>query len=334
MTKKYQPDDRCQVAAGFGIWLNATVISTREGHGGALVRIDGWAEDVWAKSSELRDNPVNPTSQKRGDYTPNQLVEVQYTQGRWVEGNFSHWEDDTHERAFVATDQSGFGSDRFHYTNIRPALRMVPEPDPHSTAYQGEVGDHQPRTTETVAKYGHVTKDDEVREVSITITPEIPHITFSADELRGYGIDPCTPPLFPLNPDYGHDVNGTFTKPKADPWERLREMADELTAPKPATTAAVAVAATLQMGEALTKLGAVTNTTREKIGYIEAAADFAMMGITPEQLRDFISAFAHTIVTGATPEDVERFARQTLRDKWTQPDEGLHHITREYRGAR
>lgn len=269
MTNKQQPGDKCQVATAHGTWLNATIISTREGHGGALVRVDGWSTDVWAKPSE-----------------------------------------------------------------IGQILRVTPRPDPHSTAYQGEVGDHQPRVTETVAKYGHVTKDDEVREVSITITPEIPRITFSADELRGYGIDPYAPPRFPYNPDYGLDVNGTFTKPKPDPWERLREMADKLTTPKSPTIAAVAVAATLQIDEALTRLGAVTNTTREKIGYIEAAADFAMMGITPEQLRDYVSAFAHTIVTGATPEEVDRFASQTLRDKYNRADEGLHHITREYRGAK
>lgn len=241
MTKKYQPGDRCQVVTAHGQWLDATIISTREGHGGALVRVDGWVTDVWAKPSEIR------------------LI-----------------------------------------------LRVIPEPDPHSTAYQGEVGDHQPRTTETVAKYGHVAKDDEVREVNVELIAEIPTLGKLTGETIG----------------------------NSNPWERLREMADELTTPKTTTTAAAAVAATLQLSEALTRLGTVTNSTREKIGHIEAAADFAMMGITPEQLRDYISAFAHTIVTGATPEEVERFASQTLRDKWTKPDESLHHITREYRGAK
>ena len=292
MTNKQQPGDRCQVATAHGTWLNATIISTRGGHGGALVRVDGWVTDVWAKPSEIRSG-----------YTSFQLVEVQYTQGRWVEGNFSHWEDDTRERAYVATEQSGFGCDRFHYTNIRPALSVVldPElrpannlsftvhPDPHSAAYQGEVGDHQPRVTETVAKYGHVAKDDEVREVSITITPEIPDLKFG----------------------WRDDTS----------WERLQSFVN-------------AGAEAVDLGSAINQLGKVANTTREKIGYIEVAADFAMMGITPEQLRDYIPAFAHTIVTGATPEEVERFASQTLRDKYNRADEGLHHITREYRGAK
>lgn len=294
MTKTYQPGERCQVVTAHGQWLDATIISTREGHGGALVRVDGWVTDVWAKPSE-----------------------------------------------------------------IRQILRVVPEPDPHSTAYQGEVGDHQPRVTETVAKYGHVAKDDDLQywrisqdensgEVNVELTAQLPtlgvigetigkadpSLTCSEATALAYGRDPYAPPRLQFNPDYGQDVNGTFTKLKVDPWARLREMADKIIAPKSATTAAVAVAATLQMDEALTRLGAVTNSTREKIGYIEAAADFAMMGITPEQLRDYISAFAHTIVTGATPEEVERFARQTLRDKCNRADEGLHHITREYRGAR
>lgn len=224
MANKHQPGDRCQVVTAHGQWLDATIISTREGHGGALVRVDGWVTDVWTKPSE-----------------------------------------------------------------IRQILRAVPEPDPHSTAYQGEVGDHQPRVTETVAKYGHVAKDDEVREVSITITPEIPDLKFG----------------------WRDDTS----------WDRLQSFMD-------------AGAEAVDLGSAINQLGKVANTTREKIGYIEAAADFAMTGITPEQLRDYISAFAHTIVTGATPEEVERFARQTLRDKYNRADEGLHHITREYRAAR
>lgn len=301
MTNKQQPGDRCQVVTAHGTWLNATIISTREGHGGALVRVDGWNTDVWAKPSEIRDNPVNPTSAKRGNYKYAQPVEVQRSMGRWVEGSFSHWENDNHKRAYVYA--GAFEPERFHYTNIRTP-RVAP--DPHDTAYQGEVGDHQPRTTETVAKYGHVAKDDTISEVSVELTPKIPTLGKLTGETIG----------------------------NSSPWARLRELADELTAPKTTTTAAVAVAATLQMDEALTQLGAVTNSTREKIGYIEAAADFAMMGITPEQLRDYISAFAHTIVTGATPEEVERFARQTLRDKYNRADEGLHHITREYRGAK
>lgn len=283
MTNKHQPGDRCQVLS-HGTWLNATIISTREGHGGALVRVDGWSTDVWAKPSEIRDNPVNPTSAKRGDYKYAQPVEVQRSMGRWVEGSFSHWENDKHKRAYVYA--GAFEPERFHYTNIRPA-RVAP--DPHSTAYQGEVGDHQPRTTETVAKYGHVAKDDEVREVSITVTPEIPDLKFG----------------------WRDDTS----------WDRLQSFVN-------------AGAEAVDLGSAINQLGKVANTTREKIGYIEAAADFAMMGITPEQLRDYISAFAHTIVTGATPEEVERFARQTLLDRASNPIESLHHITREYRGAK
>ncbi|RKS19679.1 hypothetical protein DFO58_2181 [Arthrobacter sp. AG1021] len=287
MTNKQQPGDRCQVVTAHGQRLDATIISTREGHGGALVRVDGWVTDVWAKPSEIRDNPVNPTSQKRGDYTPNQLVEVQYTQGRWVDGNFSHWEDDTHERAYVATDQSGFGSDRFHYTNIRPA-RVAP--DPHSTAYQGEVGDHQPRTTETVAKYGHVATDD---AVGVFAGGHI-HPTYAAS----------VTPHFTIHNDGRVQQNLAIR----DDFSEVTLLADKL-AP----------------------LGVSYDEQRK---FIDAMAEFAKCGVTPEQVMEYVDAFARLIVTGATPEEVERFARQTLLDRASNPDAGLHHITREYRGAR
>ena len=140
--KKLAAGDRCEVESQ-GAWIPATILTVYPGHSGAMVLPDNWATSVWAKNTQIRALMVNPSSAKRGDYTSFQLVEVQYTQGRWVEGNFSHWEDETHERAYVATDQSGFGCDRFHYTNIR---RPRTQPDPHHPAYQGEVGDHQPRT--------------------------------------------------------------------------------------------------------------------------------------------------------------------------------------------
>lgn len=139
--KKLNAGDRCQVESA-DTWIPATILTVYPGHSGAMVLPDDWATSVWAKADQIRPIQVNPESAKRGDYTEYQMVEVQYSQGRWVEGNFSHWEDETHERAYVATDQSGLGSDRFHFSNIRP---MPVAPDPHSTAYQGEVGDHQPQ---------------------------------------------------------------------------------------------------------------------------------------------------------------------------------------------
>lgn len=260
MTNKQQPGDRCQVVTAHGTWLNATIISTREGHGGALVRVDGWSTDVWAKPSE-----------------------------------------------------------------IRPALRVVPEPDPHSTAYQGEVGDHQPRTTETVAKYGHVATDDEVREVNIELIAEVP--TFSEATIREYGRDPYAPPLFPFNPNHGRDVNGTFTKPKPDPWAFLREMAEQVTT----TSGILLPTVENHMASSMRPLGVSYDEQRK---FIDAMAEFAKCGVTPEQVMEYVDAFARLIVTGITPRQLHDFAYQTMIDRTGHPDEGLHHITREYRGAR
>lgn len=111
-----------------------------------MVLPDNWATSVWAKASQIRPSTVNPSSAKRGNYTHGQTVEVQRAMGRWVEGDFSHWEDNTRERAYVYT--GAFEPERFHYTNIRPIphWRDPNAPDPHHPAYQGEVGDHQPRT--------------------------------------------------------------------------------------------------------------------------------------------------------------------------------------------
>lgn len=288
MTKKHQPGDRCQVVTAHGTWLNATIISTREGHGGALIRVDGWVTDVWAKPSEIRDNPVNPTSQKRGDYKYAQPVEVQRSMGRWVEGSFSHWEDDTHERAYVYA--GAFDTERFHYTNIRPALREVPEPDPHGTAYQGEVGDHQPRTTETVAKYGHVATDD---AVGVSAGGHI-HPTYAA------GVTPH----FTIHNDGRVQQNLAIR----DDFSEVTLLADKL-AP----------------------LGVSYDDQRR---FIDAMAEFAKCGVTPEQVMEYVDAFARLIVTGITPRQLHDFSYQTMIARTGHPDEGLHHITREYRGAK
>lgn len=138
--KKLNAGDRCEVESQ-GAWIPATILTVYPGHSGAMVLPDNWATSVWAKNTQIQALMVNPSSSKRGDYLMGQTVEVQRATGRWVEGLFDRWEDDTHERAYVAT--GAYGTERFHYTNIR---RPRTQPDPHSTAYQGEVGDHQPRT--------------------------------------------------------------------------------------------------------------------------------------------------------------------------------------------
>lgn len=298
MTNKQQPGDRCQVVTAHGTWLDATIISTREGHGGALVRVDGWSTDVWAKPSEIRDNPVNPTSAKRGDYKYAQTVEVQRSMGRWVEGSFSHWENGAHKRAYVYA--GAFEPERFHYTNIRTP-RVAP--DPHSTAYQGEVGDHQPRTTETVAKYGHVAKDDEVREVSVELTAEVPTLGKLTGETIG----------------------------NSNPWERLREQVASLTSPKLPNFDLQMPMVADHMANSMRPLGISYDGQRK---FIDAMAEFAKCGVTPEQVMEYVDAFARLIVTGITPRQLHDFARQTLRDKYNRADESLHHITREYRGAK
>lgn len=136
--KKLNAGDRCEVESQ-GAWIPATILTVYPGHSGAMVLPDNWATSVWAKVSQIREITVNPSSAKRGDYLMGQAVEVQRAIGRWVEGLFDRWEDDTHERAYVAT--GAFEPERFHYTNIR---RPRTQPDPHHPAYQGEIGDHQP----------------------------------------------------------------------------------------------------------------------------------------------------------------------------------------------
>lgn len=225
MTKKHQPGDRCQVVTAHGQWLDATIISTREGHGGALVRVDGWVTDVWAKPSE-----------------------------------------------------------------IRQILRVVPEPDPHSTAYQGEVGDHQPRTTETVAKYGHVATDD---AVGVFAGGHI-HPTYAAS----------------FTPHFTIHNDGRVQQNLA-----IRDDFSEVTL----------------LADKLAPLGVSCDDQRR---FIDAMAEFAKCGVAPEQVMEYVDAFARLIVTGATPDQLHDFARQTLLDRASNTDEGLHHITCEYRGAR
>lgn len=142
--KKLAAGDRCEVESQ-GAWIPATIRTVYPGHSGAMVLPDNWATSVWAKNTQIREPAVNPSSAKRGDYLMGQAVEVQRAAGRWVEGLFDQWEDDTHERAYVAT--GAYGTERFHHTNIR---RPRVEPDPHHPAYQGEIGDHQPYETATV----------------------------------------------------------------------------------------------------------------------------------------------------------------------------------------
>lgn len=225
MTNKQQPGDRCQVVTAHGTWLNATIISTREGHGGALVRVDGWSADVWAKPSE-----------------------------------------------------------------IRQILRVIPEPDPHDTAYQGEVGDHQPRVTETVAKYGHVATDD---AVDVFAGGHI-HPTYAAG----------------VTPHFTIHADGRVQQNLA-----IRDDFSEVTL----------------LADKLAPLGVSYDGQRK---FIDAMAEFAKCGVTPEQVMEYVDAFARLIVTGITPRQLHDFAYQTMIDRTGHPDEGLHHITREYRGAK
>lgn len=168
-------------------WRSATILTTYPGHGGHMVITDG-GQRLHAKRGDLRATT---------HYTPGETVEVRSKEGSfWVAGIFERWVDDTHQQALVRDGSpwpDTVTADPFHVSNIR---HTTPTPDPHGTAYQGEVGDHQPHSdsvgaltpleldalrlrplppldgasiippmgpiTAATLKYGHVAKTDEL----------------------------------------------------------------------------------------------------------------------------------------------------------------------------
>ena len=281
MATKHKPGDRCQAHIN-GNWVNATILTTYPGHGGALVIPDDQEQHAWVKHVDLR--PTTHPTYRQGD-----PVQVRTrANGEWVNGVYVTPELSDPQRHYATV---GDYTVRFHETNIRPAQNKPPTTAP-------------PRMTETVAKYGHVTQADTLNEPN-RATPHFTvhrdgtfeqHIEISGATCREYG-----PP--PINlATHGRDINGTFTKPT--PTDIAKDETFILGIPRPRRRNR---AKYLDLA-----LGNVVPNVEEQLKFVDVMAEFAKCGITPEQLTEYVEAVAYAIVTGTTPHQIHQFARQTL----------------------
>lgn len=153
---KLQPGDRCEIRRKTRLnWEPATVLTVYPGHGGIMAITD--AAGTADKAEWFQANAYRPLLRK---YKVDEPVLVRTrAHGPWVPGVYHGSVIDTNEQHLVTVN--GF-ADKYHHTNVMPATTTTP--DPHGTAYQGEVGDHQP---------GIVTHDGTISEVTIEVEPKI-----------------------------------------------------------------------------------------------------------------------------------------------------------------
>lgn len=159
-------------------------------------------------------------------------------------------------------------------------------PDPHSTAYQGEVGDHQPQYTDS---------GDGTGTVSVEVFPHLRTRFIGRDEYRH--LHSRADDILKRDPNYGHDTGGSFTKPRnTEPGVP--------TPPNPVVTP----------GDIHNKIGPFTTSTLEnahfakKYGHVHKddeistpIATLSMPGATMheayESIKESLKEFTHRVVS-------------------------------------
>lgn len=225
-------------------------------------------------------------------------------------------------------------------------------PDPHDTAYQGEVGDHQPHSTQPLTMF--LSYDQQL------------HIASVDDILK-------------RDPNYGHDTGGSFTKPRntepgvptpPNPVVTLGDIhnkigpfttstlenahfakkyghvhkGDELSMRTPENAPGITAheaydtlkESLKEFAHRVTSLGMPTeadNVARyetartdasNKYGvsykdqslYLDALESFMQAGVTPETLYGYVAALGRFNAYGFTPDDLERLTTEKFRENY------------------
>lgn len=327
-------------------WRPATVLTTYPGHGGHMVITDG-GQRLHAKRGDLRAiGEGERTYASERTFSRGDQVEVRSSEGSfWAAGIFERWVDDTRQQALVRDGSpwpDTFTADPFHASNMR---HKAPTPDPHDTAYQGEVGDHQPQ---------HTDNGDGTGEVSIEIFPKLRTMFVGRDDLayvatRGKEIRNH---ILNSDPNYGRDTKGTFTKPRLDSLDCIPNgmgpittstlkyghvaKDDELSMRTPENTPAPFPG--FEVYHALNAIRKLGTTTAETVAYLESIEAFVQMGMTPEVLNSYVAALGRFNAYGFTTQDLERITTESVRANYTvtpnQRDSKIPNIAHEYRGTR
>lgn len=324
---KFSNGDRVEVhIKSIDRWRSATILTTYPGHGGHMVITDG-GQRLHAKRGDLRATT---------HYTPGETVEVRSKEGSfWVAGIFERWVDDTHQQTLVRDGSpwpDTVTADPFHVSNIR---HKAPTPDPHGTAYQGEVGDHQPHS-DSVGALTPLELD------TLRLRPLPP--------LDGASIIPPMGPITGSTLKYGHvaktdelsnldgehiRITDTARETVATMRESLKEFTNRVSMLGTLTEAGSIARYEKARTDMSNKYGV---SYKEQSRYLDTLECFVQAGITPEVLNGYVAALGRFNAYGFTPEVLERLTADKLRENYTitpnQRDSKIPNITAEYRGTR